>query len=65
MRSKLRSWGSMMGAAAGRRLRALIPPITLRVFFRALGGALLFICGIVWGVWLIIRFRRHSQDSRA
>jgi hypothetical protein len=54
----------MIGAAAGQRLRALIPPITPRVIFRALLGILLFFCGIVFGAWLIIRFRRHIQDSR-
>jgi hypothetical protein len=61
--NKLRSWGSAMRATAGKQLRALIPPITPAVFFRALGGILLFFCGIVYGVWLIIRYRRHSQDS--
>lgn len=64
MRSKLRSWGYMMGAAAGRQLRALIPSITPRVILRALLGVLVFFCGIVFGVWLIIRFRRHIHDSR-
>jgi uncharacterized membrane protein YfcA len=63
MRSKLRSPGSMMGAAAGRQLRALILPMTPRVILRALLGVFLFLCGIVFGVWLIIRFRRHVQDS--
>jgi hypothetical protein len=63
MRSNLRSWGSMMAAAAGRQLRALILPMTPRVIFRALLGVLLFFCGIVFGVWLIIRFRRRIQDS--
>jgi hypothetical protein len=24
---------------------------------------LLFFIGIVWGAWLILRFRRHSQES--
>jgi len=61
LRPTLRSWGYMTGAAAGRQLRALIPPITPRVVFRALLGVLLFFCGIVFGVWLIIRFRRHIQ----
>jgi hypothetical protein len=60
---KLRSWVYLAGAAAGRQLRALMPPMTARVFFRALLGALLFFCGIVFGVWLIIRLRRHIQDS--
>lgn len=67
MRSKLRSPGYMMGAAAGRQLRALILPMTPRVILRALLGVFLFlcgiVCGIVFGVWLIIRFRRHVQDS--
>ena len=62
-RSKLRSSGYMMGAAAGRQLRAQILPLTPRVIFRALLGVFLFLCGIVFGVWLIIRFRRHVQDS--
>jgi hypothetical protein len=52
----------MMGTAAGKQLRALMPPITPGVFFRALGGILLFLCGIVLGVWLIIRTRRHIQE---
>jgi hypothetical protein len=65
MRSKLRSWGNTMGTAAGRQLRALMPPITPGVIFRALVGILLFFCGIVLGVWIIIRYRRHSQDSRS
>ena len=63
MRSKLRSPGYMMGAAAGGQLRALILPMTPRVILRALLGVFLFLCGIVFGVWLIIRFRRHVQDS--
>ena len=41
------------------QLRSLIPPITPRLIFRAILGVLLFFCGIVFGVWLIIRFRRH------
>jgi hypothetical protein len=61
LRTRLRSWGYMMGAAARRQLRALIPPITPGLIFRALLGVLLFFCGIVFGVWLIIRFRRHIQ----
>jgi hypothetical protein len=64
MRSKPRSGAYLTGAAAGRQLRALMPPMTPRVIFRALLGVLLFLCGIVFGAWLIIRFRRHSQDSR-
>jgi hypothetical protein len=32
-----------------------------RLFFRALLGVLVFFCGIVFGVWLIIRFRRHER----
>jgi len=48
-----------------RGLRALLPPITLRLILRALLGVLLFFCGIVLGAWLIFRFRRHVQDSDA
>jgi len=47
-----------------QQLRAL-PPITLRLIFRALLGVLIFLCGIVLGAWLIFRFRRHAQDSNA
>lgn len=63
-KTTLRSGGSLMGAAAGQQLRALKPPMTPRVIFRALLGVLLFFCGIVFGAWLIIRFRRHFHDSR-
>jgi hypothetical protein len=35
--------------------------ITPAVFFRALGGVLLFLCGIVLGVWVIIRYRRQER----
>lgn len=62
-RGKLRSWIRGMAATAGRHLRALMPPVTPMVLLRALLGVLLFFCGIVFGVWLIVRFRRHSQDS--
>jgi hypothetical protein len=62
-RSRSRSWVCRMAATAGRHLRALMPPMTPTVLFRALLGVLLFFFGIVFGVWLIIRFRRHSQDS--
>jgi hypothetical protein len=54
-----------MAATAGRHLRALMPPMTPMVLLRALLGVLIFFCGIVFGVWLIIRFRRHIQDSIA
>lgn len=63
MRSQLRSWGYMIRAAAGRQLRALIPPITPGMIFRAVLGVLLFFCGIIFGVWLIIRFRRHIEHG--
>jgi hypothetical protein len=63
MRNTLRSWGYMTGAAARRRLRALIPPITPRLIFRAILGVLLFFCGIVFGAWLIFRFRRHGHPG--
>lgn len=63
MGNALRSWGHMIGEAARRQLRALMPPMTPRVIFRALLGVLLFFCGIVYGAWLIIRHRRHTQGS--
>jgi hypothetical protein len=39
-----------------------LPP---RLILRALLEALLFLCGIVLGAWLIFRFRRHLQDGNA
>lgn len=52
-------------AAAARstasKLRALIPPLTPRFILRALLGLVLFFCGIIFGVWLIIRFRRLDR----
>lgn len=61
LRRKLRSWGYRIRMAAQRQLRALMPPITPAVFFRALAGVLLFLCGIVLGVWVIIRYRRQER----
>jgi hypothetical protein len=46
-----------------RQLRALIPPVTPKVFFLALLGFLLFFCGLIVGIWLIIRYRRRAQDG--
>jgi len=37
--------------------------MTPKVIFRALLGVLLFFCGIVFGAWLIIRFRRRILDG--
>ncbi len=64
MSNTLRSCGCVMGVASERQPRALTPPMTPRVIFRALLGVLLFFCGIIAGVWLVIRSRRHSQESR-
>jgi hypothetical protein len=44
-------------SAVSKALRALIPPITPGFILRALLGLVLFFIGIVFGVWLIIRFR--------
>ena len=63
IRSKPGSPGSAVGANAAEQLRGLLPPITVRFIFRAILGALLFLCGIVLGAWLIFRSRRHIQDS--
>jgi hypothetical protein len=65
MRSKPGSPGPAVGVNDGPQLRGLLPPITPRLIFRALFGALLFLWGIVLGAWLIFRFRRHIQDSNS
>jgi hypothetical protein len=44
------------------RWRALIPPMTPRMFFLALLGVLLFFCGLVLGIWFIIRYRRYESE---
>ena len=62
-RSEPRSPGPPVGANDARELRALLPPITLRLILRALLGVLLFFCGIVLGAWLIFRFRRQVHDT--
>jgi hypothetical protein len=51
--------------AAKQQLRALIPPMTPWFILRALFGVILFFCGIVFGVWLIIRFRRLDRGNGA
>lgn len=43
------------------KLRALLPPITIGFVLRALLGALLFLCGILYARWLIFRVRRRAQ----
>lgn len=63
MRSKARSRRHAMGAAARQQLGTLIPPMTPKVILRALLGVLLFICGVVFGIWLIIRLRRPIQGN--
>jgi len=35
--------------------------MTPRLILRVLLGVLLFFCGIVFGIWLIIRFRRLDR----
>jgi hypothetical protein len=47
---------------AARQLRTLIP-VTPKLILLAILGVLLFLCGIVYGVWLIIRFRRYHADG--
>ena len=42
---------------AAEHLRDLLPPITLKLVLLALLGVLLFLCGLVYGAWLIVRFR--------
>jgi hypothetical protein len=43
-------------------IRRLLPPVTPRLVLLALLGILLFGCGLVYGVWLIIR-SRHRQPG--
>jgi hypothetical protein len=57
--------GPAVGGNDARGLRALLPPLTLRLILRALLGVLLFFCGILLGAWLIFRFRRRVQESNA
>ena len=60
--------GQLEGAEQGepaQQPRSLLPLMTARVIFRALLGVLLFLCGIVLGVWLIFRFRRHVEEPNA
>jgi len=64
-RSEPGSPGPAEGGNDAPQLRGLLPPITPQLILRALLGALLFLCGIVLGAWLIFRFRRHIQDSNA
>ena len=45
------------------QLRALLPPITLKMILRALLGVLLFFCGIVLGALRMLRFRRHARGA--
>lgn len=55
--------GPQLRKIAANQLRALLPPVTPKLILRAILGVLLFLCGIVYGVWLIIRFRRHHADG--
>ena len=47
-------------SAAAQRLRALLPRITPRLILLGLLGVLLFLCGLAYGIWLIIRFRHRD-----
>ena len=53
------------GSTAAKQPHALIPPMTPGLILRALLGVILFFCGIVFGVWLIIRFRRLDRGNGA
>lgn len=59
------STAAELSTAAKQQLRALIPPMTPGFILRALLGVILFFCGIVFGVWLIIRFRRLDRGNGA
>ena len=43
-------------------LKALRPPITPMLILKVLLGLLLFFCGVIYGIWLIIRHRRSLPD---
>jgi hypothetical protein len=51
-------------AEAVRRTPGLIPR-TPGTILRALLGVLLFFCGVLFGIWLIVRFRRAAADGAA
>jgi hypothetical protein len=51
-------------AEATRRTPGLMPR-TPETIFRAFLGVLLFFCGVLFGIWLIIRFRRAAQGGAA
>jgi hypothetical protein len=55
--------GSQPHKAAASQLRTLTPPVTPKLILLAILGVLLFLCGIVYGVWQIIRFRRYHADG--
>lgn len=46
-------------SAGVKVFQAIRPPITPALILRALLGVLLFVLGILGGVWLIIRYRRR------
>lgn len=47
-------------SAVRQQLGAVMPRITLKLILLALLGVLLFLCGLFYGVWLIIRFRHRD-----
>lgn len=59
----LKARGRAIASTALHHIRGLIPPLTLRVIARALLGVLLFFCGIVFGAWLIFRYRRQIENG--
>lgn len=59
MRANWESLRYSVKSAATAWLRAMRPPVTPVLILKVLLGIVLFLSGIVLGVWLIIRYRRR------
>lgn len=58
MRAIWRGLTDDMKSAVTVFIKAIRPPITPMLILKALLGIVLFFAGIIFGVWLIIRYRR-------
>jgi hypothetical protein len=62
MRAIWQGLKSTVKSAVTAGLKALRPPITPMLILKVLLGLLLFFCGVIYGIWLIIRHRRSLPD---